>query len=117
MAILTIGGTAMPSPAKLSVQVLDVDGNATRNAQGTLIRDRIAVKRKLQCTFPALTWSQASTLLTAISATSFSVTYPDPQTGAMATKTMYVGDRTNPVLKLTSGVYYWDQIQFDLIEL
>ena len=45
--MLKINGVAISTPSKFEVQISDLDGESNRNANGKLIRDRIAVKRKL----------------------------------------------------------------------
>jgi len=93
--MLRINGVAIATPKTYEATVSDLDGESNRNANGELIRDRIAVKRKLNLEWGPLTQSEIQTLLNAVSSVFFTVTFPDPQLG-MITKTMYVGDRTAP---------------------
>jgi hypothetical protein len=116
MAILTINGAPVAAPKSLEVGINDLDGESTRNAKGELIRDRIAVKRKISAEWPPLTMAQASTLLQAVQNVFFDVIYPDPMVGGTTTKTFYVGDRSVPMLKATGGVYMWESIKMDFIE-
>lgn len=116
MAMITIGGTAVASPKSMEVGIQDIDGKSERNAAGTLIRDRIAVKRKLSLEWPALTTTQISTILQAVSPVFFSVTYLDPQSGNNDTRTFYVGDRSAPVAIVKGSTYWWEGLKFDLIE-
>ena len=48
MAILTIGGQAMPAPTELRVEMIEVGSGGERSASGRLVADRVAVKRKLK---------------------------------------------------------------------
>lgn len=114
--MLKINGVTVATPQTFKVEISDLDGESNRNAKGLLIRDRIAVKRKLECSWPALTNSQASTLLTAVSSVFFTVTYPDPQTGNNQTKTFYVGDRSVPMLIYKNGVPMWEGLEMNFIE-
>lgn len=116
MAMLKVNGVDIATPKSFGFNVMDLDGESNRNAKGELIRDRIAVKRKLECEWPPLTMAQASSLLSAVSAVFFTVTYPDAMLGAVTTKTFYVGDRSVPMLKATNGVYMWESIKMDFIE-
>lgn len=123
MALLTIGGVAQKTPSKMKISINDIDGETTRNAQGTLTRDRIATKRKIELEFPPLTHSQIFTLLSAVSQVFFTVTFLDPYTdptvnGGMLTKTMYVGDRNSPILKFGNGTtdVLWEGLTMNLIE-
>lgn len=98
------------------VGIYDVSSAADRNAQGTIVIDRVAVKRKLEMEWGALTNAQISTLLSAVTSVFFNVTYPDPQTGANKTISCYVGDRTAPVYREISGVPLWEGLKMNFIE-
>ena len=99
--MISINGVKIATPKTYEVTVNDLDGESNRNANGELIRDRIAVKRKLNLEWQPLTQSEISALLKAVSSVFFTVTFPDPELG-MITKTMYVGDRTAPA-------YFYDE--------
>lgn len=113
--MLKINGAAIAAPSAYEVTVQDLDGESNRNANGDLIRDRIAVKRKLQLEWPPLSQSEISTLLNAVSSVFFTVTFPDPQSG-MITKTMYVGDRTAPAYMYKDGQVKWSNLKMNFIE-
>ena len=124
MAVLYINNIAMPDPKVkgMSVRLQDIDSeNTTRTASGTMIRDRIVgganAKRKLVLEWPPLSPNDAKKLLQAVGGTFFSVTYPDPYTGATRTAQFYAGDREAPIYNIdSSGNPVWDGIKFDLIE-
>lgn len=118
MAILQINGIDVKDPASLQFGLQDIDSSsAGRNADGEMIRDRIAVKRKISCKWNALTNSEISTLLSAMSDEFFSLTYPDALTGSSRTITAYVGDRTAPAYTLqTNGLYLWQDLSANFIE-
>lgn len=113
--MIKINGVAIATPKTFEVTISDLDGESNRNANGDLIRDRIAVKRKLNCEWGPLSQNECSTLLKAVKDIFFQVTYPDPELGVV-TKTMYVGDRTSPVYSVINGVVKWSGIKFNLIE-
>lgn len=116
MALLNINGVDVKTPSKFQVDVSDIDGETTRNAKGELVRDRIAVKRKLNCTFPPMTQAEMSTLLNAVSDIFFTVTYLDPMSGVQ-TKTMYVGDRSAPMFRYGTGSnVMWESLSMNFIE-
>lgn len=119
MALLTIGGVAQKTPSEFKVSINDVDSpNTTRNANGELMRDRIAVKRKIEMKFPPMSQSEMSSLLTAVQPVFFDVTYQDPMDG-MATRTFYVGDRSIPMYRFGNGTttqILWENVSFNLIE-
>lgn len=105
-------------PAELTVTVLDLDDadSTTRTADGTLNRDRVAVKRQIEMSWNALRWSDISAILSAMELVFFDVTYPDPMTGQHETKTMYVGNRPAPVAFEKNGVVWWQGLQITLTE-
>ncbi|MEN8079150.1 DUF6711 family protein [Clostridioides difficile] len=113
--MLSINGVAIATPKSFQVDIQDLDGESNRNAQGDMIRDRIAVKRKISLEWPPLTQSESSTLLNAVSSVYFTVTFPDPKDG-MITKTMYVGDRTTPAYQFKDGQVKWSGLKMNFIE-
>ncbi|MDM8313124.1 hypothetical protein QUW36_13755 [Clostridium cadaveris] len=113
--MLKINGVAIATPKTYEVTVQDLDGETNRNANGDMIRDRIAVKRKLNLEWQPLSQSEISTLLTAVSGVFFTVTFPDPQLG-LITKTMYVGDRTSPAYQFKNGEVKWSGLKMNFIE-
>ena len=104
--------TDMPEPAfngGYQVDIMDVDASTTgRNQAGTMIRDRVAIKRKINCTWNYLTPRQMQILLTAVQSPFFQVKYLDPLTNSVQTRTFYVGDRSAPMYSKSakSGTLY-----------
>ncbi|MDO4927219.1 MAG: hypothetical protein Q3980_16365 [Turicibacter sp.] len=113
--MIKINGIGIKTPSKFEVQISDLDGESNRNANGDLIRDRIAVKRKLICEWPPLNQSECSKILKSVKDVFFDVTYPDPELGRV-TKTMYVGDRTSPAYQFKDGEVRWSGLKFNLVE-
>ena len=116
MAILTINGVDVKDPKVLQVDVTDIDKESERNANGTMQRTRVAVKRKLTVEWGPLSNSEISKILNAVSDVFFTVKYPDPVTGGVTTKTFYTGDRTAPVLRVNNGVTRWEGLKTNLVE-
>ena len=115
--MLKINGVQIATPKTFKVDISDLDGEAGRNARGNLIRDRVAVKRKLECEWPPLKNNEISAILQAVKNEFFQVTYPDPMTGNNQTKTFYVGDRSAPALYQDSnGQMLWQGLSMNLIE-
>lgn len=118
MALLVINGVVQRTPSEFKVSISDIDGETTRNANGDLIRYRLATKRKIELKFPPLTQSEISKLLTAVKDQFFSVTYPDPILG-ITTKTFYVGDRNSPMYRYgdgSNGQLLWEGLNMNFIE-
>jgi len=113
--MLIIDSVTVVTPKSFQVDISDLDGATTRNAKGTLIRYRIAIKRKLICEWPPLTQTQCAALLGAVSKIFFTVQYPDPILGT-TTKTFYVGDRSIPMLTNADTTPMWEGVKLDLIE-
>ncbi len=113
--MLKVNGVAIATPSNYEVTIQDLDGESNRNASGNMIRDRIAVKRKINLEWPPLSQGEISTLLNAVSSVFFTVTFPDPQQG-MITKTMYVGDRTAPAYMYINGEVKWSGLKMNFIE-
>lgn len=105
-------------PAQMQVEVLDLDDaeSTTRTADGTLNRDRVAVKRQIEMTFSALTMAQISALLKQMSAVFFDFRFPDPLAGSYITRTMYVGNRPASIPMEKNGVIFWDGLKITLTE-
>lgn len=114
--MLKINGVAIATPKSFKVDIMDLDGESNRNAKGELIRNRVAVKRKLECEWPPLSMSEISTILKAVKDVYFSVTYPDPMEGTIVTKTFYVGDRLAPMLRYDDGKPLWEGLSMNFIE-
>lgn len=96
----------------------DVDGEgAGRDLTGTLRRNRVATKRRLDITCRPLKAEEASIVLTAIMPEWVTVRYTDPQVGAVVTRRMYANN--NPasfLMKKSDGTEWWTGITFPLIE-
>lgn len=116
--MLKINGVEVTAPKTFKVDISDLDGESNRNAAGELIRDRIAVKRKLSCEWPPLQMDEISTLLQAVKDIYFQVYYPDPMDGAFSTRTFYVGDRSAPAYWFdeSKGIHLWQGLTMDFIE-
>jgi len=113
--MIKVNGVDIITPKSFAVEINDLDGEAERNAKGNLIRDRIAIKQKIDMEWSALTGSQMAMLLQAVSNVFFDVTYPDPYTGSNSTKNMYVGSRTAPMYKFGSAPM-WAGLKMSFIE-
>ncbi len=114
--MIKVNGANIKTPSKCQVGIFDVSSSADRNAQGEILIDRVGTKRKLEMEWSAMTNAEMSALLSTVTAVFFSVTYPDPVTGAARTMTAYVGDRTAPVYRMVSGVPRWEGLKMNFIE-
>lgn len=119
----TKGGTPtynLPDPASMTIGIQDLDNEegTGRNASGTYQRDRVATKIKLTIQWTPMNSDDMKDILTsAIKNSFFKCKFFNPYTGNMDVKTMYVGDRTMPVLvKLNNGDYAFQSLSANFIE-
>ena len=112
---LVINGVTVVAPKSFKANISDVDGETGRNASGDMIRDRVAVKRKLECEWGLLSQSEIQTLLNAVTSEFFTVSYPDPQLGQI-TRTFYVGDRSAPAYSWADNLKPWSGLSMNFIE-
>lgn len=122
--LVTIGGTGGTDITQYIAyggfkwQRNDIDGPTTgRTLDGMLIRDRLAVKERLDITCHPLTTAELAIVMALIEPEWVSVTYISPRTGGTVTKTMY--SNNIPVSFLFArpdGTEYWGGVTFPLIE-
>ena len=105
-------------PIEFQVTILDLDDgeSTTRTSDGTLNRDRIAVKRQIDMTWNPLPWDKISAILQAMEAPFFEFYYPDPMDGAYVTRVFYVGNRPAAIPIVKNGVIWWSGLQITLTE-
>lgn len=113
--MVKINGVELPTPSDYLVSIQDLS-KAERNANGTMIIERIATKRKLELSWKYLSKEQLSSLFNLVSPVFFTVTYIDPQTGGLKTGTFYCGDRSAGALDYINGKIRYKDIKFNLIE-
>lgn len=109
----------MIDPAEVTWSLQDLSSpDSGRTLDGIMHKDRVTQKVKLACKWPAMSSTDASTLLKAVNASvNFLLTYFDVQENASRTATFYVGDRTVPYLWLRGDSKTVSNIGFDFIEV
>ena len=109
---------SLPAPDELKWNISDLDADGTgRNQNGDMFRDRVAVKRKLECSWRPLGSAEMATLLQAVDDVFFDLTYPDAMTGTDRTMTCYVGDRSSPIMRPeTDGKWLWGGLSMNFVE-
>ena len=96
----------------------DVEGEeATRNLDGSLTRDRRAIKIRLDVTCRPLTATEAEKLLKLIRPMSVNVLYTDPMNGSDIASNFYSNNIPASYLMRKGSVDYWEGIEFPLIEM
>lgn len=117
MNVLTIGGKVMPRVQKLEISKEKVwSKNAGRGADGGMIGDVVTRKLKLEITFSPMTDAEAALLDAALDPAFFNVTFKNPATGKMDTKTMYAGTPKYPVYTYADGFPRYVGTTVNLIE-
>ena len=120
MSILQINHLAIADPMTLTWDIYDLDSEdgAGRNQEGLMFRDRVAIKRKLNCTWPPMDNAEISTLLKAMDNVFFTLTYPDAHDGAYREGEFYVGDRATPmdVWNNEKQKFLWEGLSANFIE-
>lgn len=96
----------------------DVDGpNAGRNLEGTMIRDRVATKIRLDISCRPLTDTEHTRLMNLLMPDNITVNYDDPVYGS-ASKVMYANNHSSEYLmRDEKGREYWHNVSFPLIEV
>ncbi|ADY54719.1 hypothetical protein Sgly_0353 [Syntrophobotulus glycolicus DSM 8271] len=113
--MIKINSIELPALTDYIVSIMDIS-KAERNANGTVIIERIATKRKIELAFGLLTREQLSQVLNLVAPVFFTVEYVDPQDNAIKTGTFYCGDRSAGGLRYKNGRMSWKGIKFNLIE-
>jgi hypothetical protein len=115
MAVLTVGGAAVKSPTELKVEIFEVGSGDVRSASGALVRDVVAVKRRLRLRWATLTPVQLGALLSKVSGAAFTAEYPDPESG-MRTAQFRLGDASAGVLRIADGRPVWTDVVMEWTE-
>jgi len=105
-------------PEQFSVTTMDLDNgdSSVRTSNGTLTRDRIAVKRQIDMSWGLLNWSEISSILQAMGGVFFDFYYPDPMVGDYVTKKLYVGNRPAPFAVGKGMDIQWSGLKLTLTE-
>lgn len=115
MALISVSGVALPTPTEFQVGYQDIS-KAERNANGNMIIERIATKRKLFLTYAYLTSSELALILQKVAPAYYNVSYVDPQTNTTKTGSFYCGDRNVGFVDYINGVPRYKELTFNLIE-
>ena len=117
MAMITVDGAAMPCPSSFTWGLNDVSAAESGRTDDTVMhKNRVAQKRAISLAWAGKTWAETAQIMQAFNPEYIQVTYPDMLSGAMETRTFYVGDRTAPVKWWWVGNQRVESISFDIIE-
>lgn len=113
--MIKINTVTIKTPQRCTIGIEEVS-KIERNANGDALIDRMAVKRKIEMKWGALSNSDCSTILTAVSNVFFQVDYPDPESGTEETIVCYASKKTAPMLKYDNSTPYWEELSLTLME-
>jgi len=116
MAIISIGGVAMPSSSSLKAPEYDLySGDTGRNQLGKMCLDPVRMDiGKLNIEWKGLSSAELNKIKSATRRPPFLVTYLS--SAGNVTKSMYRGDRNIEIPIIKNGVPVWN-LSMDLIEL
>jgi len=115
MALLSINGVEVLAPTSYSVGIQEIS-KAERNANGLMIKDRIATKVKLEFSWDVIEPNELTKILTLLDNNFFTVTYLDPKANSYLTKTFYAGDKSMDGMLFKDGVMTWKGFKFNVVE-
>lgn len=116
MAVLKVNGETIPSPTEMKITLVEVGSGDVRSASGALVRDVLAVKRRLTLRWAHVAQAELSELLGAVSGTAFQAEYPDPVTRSTRTAMFRAGDVSAGVLRMADGIPIWTDVSMEWIE-
>ncbi len=95
MPLITINGVAIPTITSYKLEMADLDSdNSTRSESGDLNRDVIRLDIATIAFSCSLTGAELDTVVAAMAADEFPVTFRAPVQGGYKTATMYAGNRS-----------------------
>lgn len=117
MAMITVGGVALPDPSGFSFGLQDISASDAGRTEDTLMhKNRVGSKRQIHLEWTNKDPATVSTILTAFLPEYVSITYPDAVSGSSETRTFYRGDISAAVRSWTTSYKRYQTISFDCIE-
>ena len=114
--MLSINGSAMPSPGAMQVAIEDVSGAVERTASGSAVRDFVGTRRRLKLRWGGLSAKALAVLLRAVDGGFFEASFPDPVSGRQAEATCWCAARSMGVLRVQDGEPVWTDVEMEWIE-
>ena len=120
MSTLTVNGTALPEPQKITNNLYMI-GDSRRNAAGTMNLQYIANKRKYNVEWGTMTAAQLYSMISLLKSSTpqFTLTILDPGvSGGSYTGQFYAGDLAYDDVKIDAyGNVTFTKIKCDMIEV
>jgi hypothetical protein len=114
--MLKIDTVTVANPVDFSVGLVYKYGTEETNANGSVIADRIAVKRKIQVKWGLMTQTEMVALQSALNPTFFDLEYPDPELGVVTKEFKIDGELSSPKSLIYRSEVMWDGLSCNLIE-
>lgn len=120
-SLLVVDGVTIKSPSAITWSIQDISSpDAGRTLDGIMHKERLAVggqKRKMKLEWNLVKFgAESSAILQAFTPEYISVAYPDPQEGAVVTKTFYTGDKELQFTTWWDGSQLLTSLSFSIIE-
>lgn len=116
MTMLKVDGVVLPIPSGY-IPSLEEISKAERNANGTMIKEVIAYKSKLEVTWKMLKQSEMTKLMNVKKKNFFQLEYIDLETGSHRTGTFYAGTPSANAMDFKNGrVDKWLDVKMNFIE-
>lgn len=109
-----INGTTIRTPTEFHIERYNLT-KAGRVANGTMHMDLIAKKRKFLFRYTVISGTDMNTILSLIDGTNMFFTLSYVENGTTKTAVCYAGHIPTERFR-TDGVWYWKNMDFDLIE-
>lgn len=117
MYILKADGIVLPTPTDYAQGMMELS-KADRNALGTMVKDFIAMKTKLDITWKFLTQKEMAILTAVKRKPSFTLEFISFETGKIATGQFYAGDLGSNAMQFKNGkVDNWLDTTMNFIEM
>lgn len=116
MRLINVNGVDLPTPSNYQVDIEPLE-NSKRNTMGTLLREIIAIKKKIVLEYKYLKQADYKILQEIRRLHSFSCNYWDTETEKNETITCYAGAiKGTPISVDDTGVTAWRDITVSFIE-
>ena len=117
-SLIKVNGVVMPSPSKFEYGLQDVsDQDAGRDLSGTMHKNLITKKRKIQLAWKSKDIAVTSMIMTAFDPEYIMVEYPDLKDGEVQTRKFYSGDKSAAIQCWWDGNHRIDELSFNIIEV
>lgn len=113
--MLSVNDYNYPPPVSYRLELEPV-GSFERNANGELVGDLVAVKRKLSCGFSMLADEDFQQLLAAVREYLVAVEFENPETGESVSCDMYISLKGGSMALRSGGVSYWSGVTCEFTE-